>query len=315
MGNSNSSRIVGFFPGQGSQSVGMGKALFDAEPLAQELMLFADDVLGFSLSKLCFEGPIEELTLTKFTQPALLAVSYTAFRLCPAPLACAAGHSLGEYSALVAAQALSFGDALQLVHKRGCYMQEAVAVGSGKMAAIMGPSEAELQAMIAEVTAGVAEIANINSPGQIVVAGDSAGIDNLVEIVKQKGAKAIPLNVSAPFHCCLMEPAARSLAADLDAVVFNDPKFPVYANVTAHAIRSGAEARELLKRQVCATVRWSELVTNLVAEQQITQAIEFGPGGVLSKLLKRIDSSISATQVYDPATLATTHCGSCGCGA
>lgn len=295
-------KIAALFPGQGSQSVGMGKDFFETDERARERFVSADKVLGYPLSKLCFEGPRENLTLTANAQPALLTAGYIAFELAGIDVAAAAGHSLGEYTALVAAGVLSFEDAVQLVHKRGKYMQEAVPAGTGKMLAVMGPNEEEIAKRIRAVSTGTVEIANLNCPGQTVVAGDNEGLDAFAAGLGAT-AKLIPLNVSAPFHCRLMQPAAEALARDLDAIRFQDPKFPIYANVTAAIVRTGEQARELLKQQVCATVRWTDSMQNMIAEQAITLAVEFGPGGVLSKLLKRIGDAVARTEIFDSPSL------------
>lgn len=293
-------KIAGLFPGQGSQAVGMGASFYAHDQQSRELFEAANKALGFSLSELCFSGPVEKLTLTANAQPAILTVSYIAYRFAGIKLCAAAGHSLGEYSALVSAGAIGFSDALQLVHKRGRYMQEAVPAGAGKMVAVMGPTEDEISTVIESVNRGIAEIANLNCPGQTVVAGDNAGVNEFSEKMAAQGGKLIPLNVSAPFHCQLMKPAADKLIADLDAISFSDLAFPVYANVTAQAVTSGNQARELLKRQVCASVRWTDCMLNMLKDQQITDTVEFGAGGVLSKLLKRIDKSINRHEVDSP---------------
>ena len=294
--------VAALFPGQGSQSVGMGKDFFETNEQAKERFSLADRVLGYPLSKICFEGPRETLTLTENAQPALLTAGYVAYEIAGVGVAAAAGHSLGEYTALLAAGVLSFEDAVQLVHKRGKYMQESVPVGTGKMLAVMGPSEEDIRKGIRAVSTGCVEIANLNCPGQTVVAGDNEGLD---AFAAEMGANArlIPLNVSAPFHCRLMQPAAEALGRDLDAISFQAPRFPVYANVTAAIIETGEQARELLKKQVCATVRWSDSMKNMIAEQAITMAIEFGPGGVLSKLLKRIDKTVPQAEIFDSQSL------------
>lgn len=296
-------KIAALFPGQGSQQVGMGSDLAKNSNQVAELFKQADKCLGYELSKLCFEGPIESLTLTQNAQPALLVCSVASYLESNIHVSVAAGHSLGEYSALVAAGCIKFEDAIALVHKRGCYMQEAVQPGNGKMAAIMGPSEEEILNLIQQIKTGVVEIANLNSQGQTVVAGDITGVDSFCVLAKSSGAKVIPLNVSAPFHCSLMEPAAIKLTKDLDAVSFSDPQFPVYANVSAQPLSSGNEARELLKQQVCGSVRWAQSMTNMLAEQNITHCIEFGPGGVLSKLMKRICPSVERLEVFDMQTV------------
>ena len=293
------------FPGQGSQIVGMGRAFFEASEQAKALFKRADEVLGFSLSKLCFEGPLEELTLTQNAQPAILVTSYVCFVHTDADFVAAAGHSLGEYTALVAAGVLSFEDAVLLVRKRGTYMQEAVPAGKGKMVAVMGPSEAEIREVIGAISTGIPESAHLNSPGEHVVAGDIAGVDGFSELMKTKGGKIIPLNVSAPFHCSLMRPAAEKLAGDLKSVTFNNSRFPVYANVTAAAVKNSDEARLLLEQQVCGSVRWTDSMQRLVEEQNIERVVEFGPGGVLSKLMKRITKQVGALEVSAPEHLAT----------
>ena len=298
--------VAGLFPGQGSQSVGMGHEFLASNERAQELFAQADEALGFSLSKLCLEGPLEELTLTQNAQPAILAVSYVAFALADIPLAAAAGHSLGEYTALVAAGSLSFVDAVSLVHKRGRYMQEAVPAGAGKMLAVLGPSEEEIMQAISSLEENRTEIANLNSPGQTVVAGDSASIDQFAAHLKEQGVKAIPLNVSAPFHCSLMQSAADNLARDLDAITFADPRFPVYSNVTATATTTGETAKQLLKQQVTGSVRWTESMLNMIKEQDICCTVEFGSGSVLTKLQKRIAASVPRYEISDPATMQST---------
>jgi [acyl-carrier-protein] S-malonyltransferase len=298
-------KTAALFPGQGSQSIGMGKDLCENFSDARDIFNQADKALGFELSKLCFEGPIEKLTLTEHAQPAILVASYAAFKVAGSvqPTA-SAGHSLGEYTALVASESIAFEDAVCLVNKRGRYMQEAVQPGAGKMVAVLGPSEEEISDVISKVTAGVAEIANINCPGQIVVAGDVQGVDLFSALMSEQGAKIISLQVSAPFHCRLMKPAAEKLATDLDAITINASKFTVYSNVTASAHTDGDSIRELLKQQVCGSVRWSELMTNMIKEQGVTQSVEFGAGGVLSKLLKRIDNTLARKEVYDAKSVS-----------
>ncbi len=300
-------RVAALFPGQGSQSVGMGAAFLDTAEEARALFEEADRALGFSLSSLCLAGPLEKLTLTENAQPAILCVSYICFRLSNIEVCCGAGHSLGEYTALAAAEAIDFPEALQLVHKRGRYMQEAVPQGQGKMAAVMGPAPEEIQAVIGKLDAGIVEIANLNSPGQTVVAGEAKAVEAFCAAMSAAGGRLIPLNVSAPFHCTLMKPAAESLSKDLDAISFRAPKFPVYANYSASPVAAGDEVREALKKQVCGTVRWTESVLRLAADEQVTHCIEFGAGGVLSKLLKRINPAPQRLEVSDPASLAKTR--------
>ena len=292
--------IVALFPGQGSQRVGMGKDLAEQSSVAKDFFDRADDALGFSLSQLCFEGPAEELTKTEIAQPAILTVSTICFQLlreqAPFQLACAAGHSLGEYSALVATNALSFEDAVRLVHHRGQYMQSAVPAGVGKMAAVMGKDLAVLEAARAQVSAGVVDIANNNSVGQIVVSGDAAAVDELLKILAP--VKSIELPVSAPFHCALMQPAAEQLRDELATVAFRDPIAPIIANVTASETRSASEIRELLYQQVCGTVRWVESMRYAVTLAPSAVWVECGYGTTLAGLMKRIDSTIkiSSTQ-------------------
>ena len=287
---------LALFPGQGSQKIGMGKELAAQSEVARSVFARADKALGFSLSSICFEGPAEKLTLTEIAQPAILTVSVICFELAKAKLGsalkivAAAGHSLGEYSALVAAGALKFDDAVVLVNKRGRYMQSAVPAGVGKMVAILGKETAEIEAAIAKVKSGVAEIANSNAPGQIVVSGKREAVD---ECVANLGSvKAIELAVSAPFHCSLMEPAAVALAKDLDAISISGAAFPIYANVSAKAVQSPDEIRDALKRQVCGQVRWIESMEHAISERSPKTAIEFGAGNVLSGLLKRINNTV-----------------------
>lgn len=288
-------KLAGLFPGQGSQQVGMGKTFFENNQTARALYELADKTLGFSISTLSFNGPIETLTLTQNAQPAILVSSYASYLTAAVNLDVAAGHSLGEYTALVAAKSISFEDAVSLVYKRGRYMQEAVPQGVGSMVAVMGPSEDEIR-LICESVSGICEIANLNCPGQTVVAGAKASVDEFSIKMAEKGGKIIPLNVSAPFHCSLMKPAADNLAKDLDAITFEDPAFPVYANVTAKPVTAGADARELLKRQVCGSVRWTDSVKEMVKDG-VTSMVEFGPGAVLSKLVKRIDATPKRVEI------------------
>ena len=288
----------------------MGRELAEKYPSARRVFEEADRSLGFPLSKLCFEGPAEELQLTANTQPALLTASVAAAEVLKEKGVQAdyvAGHSLGEYSALVVAGALRLEDALRLVRKRGEYMQDAVPVGQGAMAALLGLDPVSVEEVCREaVPPGGSEVvspANLNSPGQVVIAGNKAAVERAVELAKQRGAKrAILLNVSAPFHCALMQPAADHLARDLDGVEFADPRTPLVNNVDAQVVRTAAAARQGLKRQVTAPVRWEESMRVLRSEG-VEVFIEVGPGKVLSGLLRQIDRQAECLRVEDLASL------------
>ncbi|HYG12284.1 MAG TPA: ACP S-malonyltransferase [Pyrinomonadaceae bacterium] len=305
--------VAYIFPGQGSQFAGMGRELAGHFTAAREVFAEADDALGFSLSQLCFEGPEESLQLTENTQPAILTVSIAALRAMeaeglPSP-AFVAGHSLGEYSALVAAGALSLKDAVRTVRARGRYMQEAVPVGVGAMAAILG-ADAETVADACREAAPEGEVcspANINSPKQIVIAGHTAAVERAMEILKARGAKrALKLPVSAPFHCALMQPAQERLGADLEQLEFADLRVPLVSNVDATAIRSGSEARQSLVRQVSSPVRWLESV-KFLSGAGVETFIEVGPGKVLAGLVRQTISEARCLNVADPASLEATR--------
>jgi [acyl-carrier-protein] S-malonyltransferase len=300
--------IAYIFPGQGSQNAGMGKDLADKFPAARQVFEEADEALGFALSDLCFNGPAQQLQLTENTQPAILTTSVAALRAgesegFPKP-DFVAGHSLGEYSALVAAGALSLTAAARTVRKRGQYMQEAVPVGAGAMAAILGADVETVAAACAEAAQGeICSAANINSPNQIVIAGAAAAIDRAIEIVKARGAKrAVKLNVSAPFHCAMMMPAQDRLALDLNELEFKDLAPPVVTNVDARPINKGAEARDALVRQVSQPVRWLESV-EFLATQGVQTFIEIGPGKVLSGLVRQINRELRCLNVEDESSL------------
>jgi [acyl-carrier-protein] S-malonyltransferase len=296
------------FPGQGSQFAGMGKDLADNFPAARQVFAEANEALGFDLARLCFEGPEEDLKLTANTQPAILTVSIAAWRTLQAETGLqpdfVAGHSLGEYSALVCAGALAFSDAVRTVRQRGTFMQEAVPVGTGAMAAMLGIERGELESICAEAAQGeVVSAANYNSPGQIVIAGHAGAVARAIEIAKGRGyRKAMLLPVSAPFHCTLMQPAAERLEAVLAGVAAADPQVPVISNVEALPNRAGRRVKELLVAQVCAPVRWDESVQRLAA-LGVTHYIEIGPGKVLSGLIKRIVKDAAVTNFESAAGL------------
>jgi [acyl-carrier-protein] S-malonyltransferase len=285
----------------------MGRELAENYACARAVFEEADQALGFAVSELCFEGPAEELQLTANTQPAILAASVAAARVLRERGILAdyvAGHSLGEYSALVAAGALGLVDAVRLVRKRGQYMQEAVPLGQGAMAAILGLDGAALEEICREAAQGeVVSPANLNSPGQVVIAGSAAAVARAVELAKASGAKrAILLNVSAPFHCALMKPAQDRLSVDLDAAEFIDPPVPLVNNADAQVVKAAAVVREGLKRQVTGPVRWEESMRRLRAEG-VEMFVEVGPGKVLSGLLRQIDRTAECLRVEDAATL------------
>ncbi|MBX9602429.1 MAG: ACP S-malonyltransferase [Bryobacteraceae bacterium] len=294
------SKLAFLFPGQGSQYAGMGKSLAEAYPEAAAAFAEAEAALDFPLSRLCFEGPEEELKKTENTQPALLAVSIAAFRVLSGKgwtPDFVAGHSLGEYSAAVAAGSLDFADALRIVRNRGRYMQEAVPQGVGAMAALLKLPESALPRVLADAALGeVVSAANLNSPDQVVIAGHAGAVNRACELAKAAGAKrAILLPVSAPFHCALMEPAQQRLKLDLDAAEFRDPRMPLINNWQAREVRSGNEIREGLYEQVPNPVRWTDSV-RLLSALGVTRFVEVGAGGVLSGLMRSIAPEITGTK-------------------
>ena len=295
------------FPGQGSQAVGMGKDLAHHHTVARQAFEEADEALGVKISQLCFEGPEEELRLTENTQPAILTASVAAWRVLQEKgiqPAFVAGHSLGEYSAHVAAGTMSFADAVRTVRNRGKYMQEAVPVGTGSMAAILGMAPDAVARVCSDAAQGeVCEAANINSPEQIVISGHVAAVERAVTLASERGAKrAKVLPVSAPFHCSLMKPAQEKLAVVLESLQLAAPRFPVVCNVDARPIDDPDHARDALVRQVTGSVRWSESMQGLIAHG-VQTFVEIGPGKVLCGLMRQIDRSKKALNVEDEASL------------
>jgi [acyl-carrier-protein] S-malonyltransferase len=302
--------IALLFPGQGSQAVGMGKDLADNYPAARQTFEEADEALGYKLSQVCFEGPEDQLRLTEITQPAILSASIALLRVLETRIHkpnFVAGHSLGEYSAHVAAGTISFADAVRTVRNRGKYMQEAVPVGAGAMAAILGMDLEKVSGICRQAAAGeVCEPANINSPEQIVISGHTAAVERAVKLAEQRGAKkAKLLPVSAPFHCSLMKPAQERLQADLNLLMLHDPVYPVACNVDAELVPDSPRARDTLVRQVTGSVKWEQCVRLLIGNG-VRRFIEVGPGKVLWGLMRQIDRSKTSFNVSDEATLAKT---------
>lgn len=299
---------IGFlFPGQGAQSVGMGRGFYDASPTIRALYDEASSILGYDIAQLCFEGPAERLNLTEHTQPALFVSSAAALKAMePAGLVplVVAGHSLGEYSALYAAGGVSFHDAVALVQKRGRYMSEAVPPGTGLVAALLGLSAEVVKAACQEAASlGVVAAANYNSPGQVVIAGDKAAVERAIAIAKSKGCKkAIPLPVSVPVHTPLMQGAANRLAAEFGRVVWHDLRVPLVNNAEAVALQRAEDIRTSLVRQLPSSVRWEESVQKMV-ELGVTTFVEIGPGTVLTGLVKRILPGAVTANVHDPKSL------------
>jgi len=309
--HSHSSPIAFLFPGQGSQAVGMGKELAALYPVARETFDEADAALGYKLSQLCFEGPEERLRMTEITQPAILTAAVAAWRVLQSQAiqpAYVAGHSLGEYSAHVAAGTLSFAEAVCTVRNRGKYMQEAVPVGVGAMAAILALPSEQVQQVCAEAAEGeVCQAANLNSPDQTVISGNKAAVERAAELCKQRGAKrAVMLPVSAPFHCALMQPAQDRLAADLRALQFHAPEIPVMCNVDAALATSTEQALDTLVRQVTGAVQWAASMRGLIA-LGVQNFVEVGPGKVLCGLMRQIDRAVTCVNVEDEASLQKTR--------
>jgi [acyl-carrier-protein] S-malonyltransferase len=305
-----SAPIAFLFPGQGSQAVGMGKDLFEKYPGARQTFEEADDALGYKLSQLCFDGPEEQLRLTEITQPAILTASVAAWRVLDEKGIkpnFVAGHSLGEYSAHVAAGTLSFTDAVRTVRNRGKYMQEAVPVGVGGMAAILGMDAEAVGVVCNDAAEGeVCEPANINSPEQIVISGHKTAVERAAKLAGERGAKkAVILPVSAPFHCSLMKPAQDRLSADLNGLTFNHPAWPLVCNVDASQVQDAGNSRDALVRQVTGSVKWDRSV-RLLIEKGVETFVEVGAGKVLFGLMRQIDRSRKCVSVGDEASLQKT---------
>lgn len=303
-------KLAFVFPGQGAQTVGMGKAMADAYPVARDTFREADEALGFSLSDIIFSGPEEKLRLTYYTQPAILTTSIALYRVFQQEgfvPAYTAGHSLGEYSALVAADSLDFADAVRVVHARGKLMDEAVPAGQGAMSAILGGDLSIIRSVCEQVSkaVGPVEPANINSPGQVVISGKAEAVAKAGEQLGEQGCRIIPLVVSGPFHSSLMQPAADRLIEVLDGVTVRDARIPVVANVSAKPVISADEIRGALYEQVASSVLWEDSVNHML-EQGVDTFVEIGPGQVLSGLIKKINRRIPAYAISDPASYEKT---------
>jgi [acyl-carrier-protein] S-malonyltransferase len=308
--NTAAARIAFIFPGQGSQTVGMGKDLFEKYPVARQTFEEADEALGYKLSQICFEGPEEQLRLTEITQPAILTASIAALRVLEARIpkpSFVAGHSLGEYSAHVASGTISFADAVRTVRNRGKYMQEAVPVGVGAMAAILGMELEKVVAVCRDAAQGeVCSPANINSPEQIVISGNTAAVERGAKLADERGAKRTKLlPVSAPFHCSLMKPAQDRLEQDLNQLKTRNPVYPVACNVEAVLVSDELKSRETLVAQVTGAVKWEQCMRLLIGEG-VQTFVEIGPGKVLCGLMRQIDRSKACLNVGDDASLAKT---------
>ncbi|MDQ0337540.1 [acyl-carrier-protein] S-malonyltransferase [Caldalkalibacillus uzonensis] len=305
-------KIAFVFPGQGAQYVGMGKTLAEQYEAARNIFALADESLGYSLSTLCFEGPEEELRLTYHTQPAILTTSIALYEVlkteAPRP-DYVAGHSLGEYSALVAAEALSFADAVTTVHKRGKFMDEAVPAGQGAMAAVIGGDRDEVQRICEEISleGDAVQLANLNSPGQVVISGTKEGVEKASQLIKEqkKARRVIPLEVSGPFHSDLMKPAASRLAHALEKVTIHNAKVPVVTNVEARPVMLAEEIEHALIEQVFSPVLWEDSVRWMI-EAGVDTFVEIGPGQVLAGLIKKTSRDVSVCSVYDEVSLKQT---------
>lgn len=305
------SKLALLFPGQGAQVVGMGKEMAEQYPAAAEVFKRADEALGFSLSEIIWNGPDDTLRLTYYTQPAILTTSIAFLEVLKAEgftPAATAGHSLGEYSALVAAGAMKFEDAVRVVHARGKFMDEAVPAGLGAMSAVMGVDREQLAEICREVskTHGPVELANVNSPGQVVISGKAEAVEEAGRVLKENKGKVTPLVVSGPFHSTLMQPAADKLADVLQTIEIQDAAVPVIANVTAQPVQSAAEIRDALTRQVSSSVLWEDSVLTMRGDLGIETFVEIGPGKVLTGLLKRIDKTAKGLLINSPETYAAT---------